>query len=282
VDYFAAADFQGFVDAVNRVGGLDINVPDTFTDSLYPNDATDGYLPPVTFTAGEQHMDGARALIFTRSRHSPDNNEGSDFARSRRQQLVIDAFKAKVLKGSLLTSASEINDLLGILSDHFHTDMDPAEMLTIAKVLNSPSTQVVSESLDQDSGYVCPSILPSDGAYVLKPCDGITDQQIQTYIQSGFQFAGVRSEHASVIIENAGTNSALYSQTRDLLKSAGVTVYEAIYRGGIELPQSQLYEVDALAPKTEALIEETLNIQHQPKPPQMTAKSDMVLLVGDQ
>ena len=282
VDYFAAMDFEGFTEAVDSVGGIDVNVPDTFTDYTYPNDATNGYLPPVTFKAGEQHMDGARALIFSRSRHSPDSNEGSDFARSRRQQIVLSAFKGKVLQMNVLANPSKVNELIGILADHFHTDMDPAEVLAIAKALNSPDTQVVSESLDQDSGYVCPVVLPTDGAYVLKTCDGVTDQQVQQYIQNGFEFAGVRAEHASVVIENAGTNSTLFSQVEAALKAAGVTVYETVYRGGIELPQSQLYEVNSAAPKTEAFIEGKLNIQHQPKPAQMTAKTDLVLLVGDQ
>ncbi len=282
VDYFASADFEGFVDAVNQVGGLDIDVADTFTDDQYPDDANNGFLPPVTFVAGEQHMDGARALIYARSRHSLDNNEGSDFARSKRQQLVLQAFKTKTLQGNLFQNASEINSLLGTLASHFHTDMDPAEMLTIAKTLDSPSTQVVSESLDQDSGYVCPEILPTDGAYVLNPCPGITSTQIQDYIQNGFAQAGVRTENASVIMENTGTNSALYTQVMGELKDAGVTVYEVPYRGGIDLPVSQLYTIDSSAPKTESYIESLLKIQAQPKPPEMTAKSDLVLLIGDQ
>ncbi len=37
VPYFVSMDFQGFVDAVNRVDGLQINVQNTFTDNQYPN-----------------------------------------------------------------------------------------------------------------------------------------------------------------------------------------------------------------------------------------------------
>ena len=66
VPYFAVMDFSGFEKAIDQVGGVDITVDRTFTDYQYPDNGT-GYLPPQTFTAGPQHMDGATALIFARS-----------------------------------------------------------------------------------------------------------------------------------------------------------------------------------------------------------------------
>ena len=101
VPYFAVMDFSGFEKAIDQVGGVDVTVDRTFTDYQYPDSGT-GYLPPQTFTAGPQHMDGARALIFARSRHAA-GVEGSDFARSQRQQKIIDAFKQKVLSMNLVS-----------------------------------------------------------------------------------------------------------------------------------------------------------------------------------
>ena len=49
----------------------------------------------VHFNAGMQHMNGATALIYARSRHG-NNGEGSDFARSRRQQQMIVGLKSQI------------------------------------------------------------------------------------------------------------------------------------------------------------------------------------------
>jgi polyisoprenyl-teichoic acid--peptidoglycan teichoic acid transferase len=39
IDYFVNLDFKGFINLVDSVGGVDINVPETFIDYEYP----DGY-----------------------------------------------------------------------------------------------------------------------------------------------------------------------------------------------------------------------------------------------
>ena len=277
IPYFAAVDFEGFVSAVDRVGGLDINVERTFTDYAYPNDATNGYLPPQTFTKGLQHMDGARALIFARSRHA-EGPEGSDFARSKRQQLVLEAFKQKVLQLKISDSQT-ISDLLTIAADHFHTNLQPEELLKLAQMVRNDNYTIISQSIDQDSGLVCSQILPVTGEYVLNKCPGITDQTLQTYFATGFQYASFRNEHASIILENSGQNDTYYASVKQDLENAGLTVYVGAYKG-IPLTQSELYEITP-EPATEQYIEQSMKIAVQPKPPEMTANADLVLIVGD-
>ena len=96
INYFVGVDFDAFKQAVDAVGGINIDVPAGFTDNQYPAGECDegncGY-ETVRFNAGVQHMNGATALIYARSRHG-NNGQGSDFARSRRQQQIIVALKA--------------------------------------------------------------------------------------------------------------------------------------------------------------------------------------------
>ncbi len=127
IPYFAVLDFAGFKEAIDQVGGVDVVVDRTFTDYAYPADVGDGYLPPITFTAGPQHMDGTTALEFARSRHAA-GPEGSDFARSQRQQKIITAFEAKLFQLNIISGASTLNSLLDIFADHFHTNLDPGEL----------------------------------------------------------------------------------------------------------------------------------------------------------
>ncbi len=139
------------------MGGVDVTVDRTFTDSSYP-DYNNGYLPPVTFTKGPQHMDGQRALIFARSRHG-DNGEGSDFARSERQKKVIVAMKDKV--GALgLNSLSTITNLLGDFTNNFRTNLEPFELKRLADLATGISSDnIYSFSLDPDDKLICSGLI---------------------------------------------------------------------------------------------------------------------------
>lgn len=113
ITYFVGVNFAAFEQAVNAVGGVDIDVPVAFTDHQYPACFSDacGYTT-IRFAAGEQHMDGATALEYARSRHG-DNGQGSDFARSRRQQLILTALKQRVLSIGGIGSLPSLLDALG-------------------------------------------------------------------------------------------------------------------------------------------------------------------------
>lgn len=99
INYWITINFAGFKDFINAIGGVDVNVPDAFTAKYPAND--DPSINPnwitVKFTRGLQHMDGQRAIIYARARYVLDNNaEGSDFARSQRQQLIMKAALVKI------------------------------------------------------------------------------------------------------------------------------------------------------------------------------------------
>jgi len=68
----------------------------------------------VRFTEGDQTMDGDTALKYVRSRHGT-NGEGSDFARSKRQQKVILAVKEKLSGFGTLANPSKVNAVLNDL-----------------------------------------------------------------------------------------------------------------------------------------------------------------------
>lgn len=99
VNYWMTINFAGFRDFIDAIGGIDVTVPDAFTAKYPAND--DPAMNPnwtiVKFTPGPQHMDGQRAIIYARARYVLDNPaEGSDFARSQRQQLIMKAALAKM------------------------------------------------------------------------------------------------------------------------------------------------------------------------------------------
>lgn len=151
IDYAVRIDFSGFVKAVDIVGGLDINVDNTLDDYRYPlsgkEDDSCGFSPEeidlfiasfpaelevqekfscrykyLHFDKGLNHMSGQTALEFVRSRHAK-GNEGTDFARSKRQEKVINAFKEKILSAKTLVNPAKVLNLYNVLKDSIDTDI---------------------------------------------------------------------------------------------------------------------------------------------------------------
>jgi LCP family protein required for cell wall assembly len=219
IDYGVRLDFSGFVKAVDEIGGLDINVDNTFDDYQYPidgqEDATCGHTPTelqamasdsadqavidfpcrymhVHFNKGLQHMDGATALEFVRSRHADQTIEASDFARSKRQEKVIAAFKNKVLSAQTLLNPGKIINLYNILSGSIDTDIKQNEFddfIRLAeKMKNAKIQSVVIDQGDDTTGRPGLLINPPatsdyDYAWTLIPRVGNGNfSEIQKYI----------------------------------------------------------------------------------------------------
>jgi LCP family protein required for cell wall assembly len=113
VHYALLIDFEGFENIINLVGGIDVNVENPFTDNKFPipgreNDLCNGdkefrcRYETVSFRKGLQHMNGETTLKFVRSRNA-EGDEGTDFAREKRQQQVILALQKKLLSITNLT-----------------------------------------------------------------------------------------------------------------------------------------------------------------------------------
>jgi len=173
IQYWATIDFKGFKKLVENVGGVEVNVRNSFTDFTYPLDGTYRYLVPApSFTKGLTTLNGDRALIYARSRHAA-GPEGGDFARSLRQREVISAVIKKMLEGDLVSNPEKIGQILSTLSQNLKTNLSLSEMFSLAKVTKDYklNENVVSWTLSDDSGILCPQTNPDTG-YILAYCDG--------------------------------------------------------------------------------------------------------------
>lgn len=148
IDHVVKIDFQGFVAFVDAIGGVDIDVERTFTDWQYPT--WDDKWQTISFKKGIQHMDGQTALIYTRSRHG-NNGEGSDFARSRRQQLVILAVQKKLLSVGTLTNPGKLAALYSAIATHIQTDLTPWDAVKLATIVPSISREQVKMNVLSDA-----------------------------------------------------------------------------------------------------------------------------------
>jgi LCP family protein required for cell wall assembly len=166
IPYYVRIDFNGFKDIIDSVGGVDVYVDNSFKDYTYPTD--DYKVQTVSFTKGWQHMDGSTALKYTRSRHGT-NGEGSDFARSRRQQKVIAALKDKVTSSAMIRNPAAVANTLAALRANVTTNLQIGEILRLAKMAKGVDPATVKHLVLSDAPS---SPLVSGnygGAYVLLP-----------------------------------------------------------------------------------------------------------------
>lgn len=148
IDYVVKIDFAGFIKAINLVGGVDLEIDNTFDDFGYPvagreNDlcglkeeeieklSTPSAKPwevfpcrfeHLHFEKGKPRMNGETALKFVRSRNA-EGDEGTDFARSRRQQKVIFTLKEKLFAVETLFNPLKLATLYKIILTSLETDV---------------------------------------------------------------------------------------------------------------------------------------------------------------
>jgi LCP family protein required for cell wall assembly len=216
VDYVLRIDFNGFIKAINLVGGININVEKSFEDLEYPipgkeiddcgfagsefekratSSAVVEAFPcryeKISFKQGAERMDGERALKFVRSRHAV-GSEGTDFARAKRQEIIIQAFKNKIFSLNTLLNPTKIMGLYDVFQDSIHTNIQQSEyddFIKLAqKMQNAQINNVVffySEPYSEKQGiFINPPTSPIYGnQWVLIPRAGNGNfSEIQKYV----------------------------------------------------------------------------------------------------
>jgi polyisoprenyl-teichoic acid--peptidoglycan teichoic acid transferase len=167
---------------VDALGGVDINVLRPFTANYPAND--DPSINPayiqVHFDAGQQHMDGARAIEYARAREVIDNPiEGTDFARSQRQQILI---KAIVAKMTSISSWPHLWGALDALQKSIYTNLSTYDLYQFVRKIDVNNAKRIG--LTNDNVLVDSS---ADGQYILAPRDGnwnLIPQYIQQQLSS--------------------------------------------------------------------------------------------------
>jgi hypothetical protein len=105
IKYFVEVNFEGFVKVVDALGGVTINVQIPVVDDRYPGEG--GRLERIYIPSGIQHMDGAQALRYARSRHT-----STDFDRAQRQQRVLLSLREQADPAELIPHLPELVNAL--------------------------------------------------------------------------------------------------------------------------------------------------------------------------
>src|SRR5437016_8581299 len=178
VKYWLTINFQGFREFIDSIGGIDVYVPDSFTANYPAND--DPNINPnwikVHFSKGMQHMNGETAIRYARARYVLDNPaEGSDFARSARQQIMIKPALSKVKQISTWPS---LYNALTALQRTIYTNLSMADLMQFALKMDLNSAHRVGLS----NQNVLVDDTASDGEAILAPANG-NWQAIKDYVK---------------------------------------------------------------------------------------------------
>jgi LCP family protein required for cell wall assembly len=123
LDGAIVVNLNGFVDLVDAIGGLWIDIPFAVHDDHYALPDGSGY-KVLNFSAGCQKLSGEHALEYARTRH-----QDSDYGRMRRQQRVIVSVARQLDPIAML---SRVPKLLDIAQDNLWTTLQQDELADLA------------------------------------------------------------------------------------------------------------------------------------------------------
>lgn len=136
IDYYITVNMKGIEKIVNAVDGVDVNVPFTFT------------YEGVTYKKGEMHLNGKKALGYSRMRY--DDPEG-DYGRQKRQRQVI----TSIIKSAVsVKTLWNFGDILQTMSDNVQTDLTYNNMQTIQKNYRSAAANISDDHLQGQNATI--------------------------------------------------------------------------------------------------------------------------------
>ena len=204
IHYNALVNFKAFERLIDTVGGVEVNNPYAFTDYFYPKfgwenetcgidveklkkekeergeQINESDFPcryeTLSYEKGVITLSGAEALKYARSRHSLDTNQGNDFARAKRQHLVMIALKDKILNSSTFSSPNKLKDIYFVFQDLIKTNLSNGDFLLLLPKVSEftkfkINSAVLSDSANEEEGGVLIRGNPDlhGGRYVLVP-----------------------------------------------------------------------------------------------------------------
>jgi len=206
VHYAMSINFKGFEQLIDAIGGIEITLEKPFEELMQFNEAkvcdganggvftvptgkyqvktnkygqkiyTDYPLctnPDVEcggefrLPAGKQILNGENALCYVRTRVT-----SSDFERAKRQQIVLQLLREKLLSLGTLTSYDSVTKILDALGDNVRSNMEVWEMKRFFEIYNQmQGFQVYQRVLENSTEGLLynPTDAPKEYGYILLP-----------------------------------------------------------------------------------------------------------------
>ncbi len=268
IDAIAQINFDGFAGLIDALGGISIDVPRAIVDDEYPT--PDFGITRIEFQPGVQQMDGQRALIYARTRHSD-----SDFGRAERQQQVLRAIAAKIRERGTLGQVLLAPKLLGSVDGTVETTLPIARLDTLAGLI------WIASGLSPDQigqTRLSPETAPN---YREEGSDLIWDpNDVRAVVDAFLTRPSEAAEQATVQVLNGTESSGLAGRVSLELDQAGFTMTPAGNAPATDAATTIVYDVTG-KPRTSQRLARLLKAElRQGAPPGVTTEADIVVIAG--
>jgi polyisoprenyl-teichoic acid--peptidoglycan teichoic acid transferase len=207
IDRYVRINVQGVEKLFDALGGVTVNVPQ---DMKYQDDSQHLY---INLKAGEQHLDGNKALQFLRFRY----DEKGDIGRIQRQQMMMRAVVDQALNPATIARLPKI---LSVIQEHVDTNLTVEELLAL-----------VGYSAQTNRSNVQMLMLPGDFS---NPTEFELSYWLPNYTEIDRlvdQYFGFRTATASKVHDPSYLRIAIQDSTGDsvAVQSLVDTLYESGY-----------------------------------------------------
>ncbi len=231
LNYYALVDYSALRDAVNAVGGIQVNIQSTDPRGLYDPSidyATHG--PLVRLTNGEHVLNGEQALDLARARGDAYGSygfAGSDFERTQNQREMLVALKNKAVTAGVLANPAKLSSLFDAIGSNVKTDFKLSEVHRLYDLTkNISGSNIQSLSLNQANGKdLLASYSAPDGESALIPAAGINNfSAIQAFVRQQTSSNPVVQEGATVVVLNGTNTTGLAQKVKTELTAKQISV----------------------------------------------------------
>lgn len=143
IDHTITLSLSTVAEIVDILGGIEVDIEEGFIDTEFPREDIDlsqvknqaELYETIEFKPGIQTMDGETTLKYIRSRKSADINQGTDIARSNRQQQVIKSLISKAQSFDVIKNTNKLANLFILYNQTFENQFSKVEAIATLNYL---------------------------------------------------------------------------------------------------------------------------------------------------
>lgn len=189
IQYYALVNYTALRQAVDSVGGIDVNIQSSDPRGLYDPTFKKWEGGPLKLPNGVNHLDGVTALKLSRARGDSAGAYGyaqSDFVRTANQRAILLALKDKVLSGSTLANPITVTKLSNAVGDNVKSNFSTSEVRRVQKIFGGiDGANIASRSLQDTENNIqlLKSYRANNGQSALIPALGLDNfKNIQEFV----------------------------------------------------------------------------------------------------
>lgn len=222
INYYGKINLEGFVELVDEIGGVDIEVP---SDMYYVDDVQGLY---INLSSGKQHLDGKQSEQLVRFRSYPLG----DVQRVEVQKLFLRELANKVLDPA--TIKANISGYIKIFTEYVETDFSLSSLMKYSDNFSKISSEdILMETLPGAGAYV------GDVSYYLVDEDSAYEV-IQKVFYPKSEKDKSDSRNYRIEVSNGGEKNGYAAQWRDKLTEDGFNIVNITTYQGEKAPNTRI------------------------------------------